>query len=143
MISDPVIFDIVPVPAARPRVTRWGTYYPKKYNEFRKGFTHLLEETELPPPRTMPCSLYLEFVCPRPAKPANDFPMGDIDNYIKSVLDSAQGKAWFADDKQIIHVQGFKRYAAKGEKPHIMMACDEWLDVEDALALAISMEALS
>lgn len=142
MISRPVIFDIVPVPAARPRVSRWGTYYPKKYNEFRKEFALLLEEAELPEPRTTPCEVYLEFVCPRPANPANPFPMGDTDNYIKSVLDSAQGKVWFADDKQVVKITGFKRYAAKGEQPHILMACDEWLDEDDALSHSVSLETL-
>ncbi len=141
--SNAFIFPIVPVPAARPRVGKWGTYYPKKYNVFRKEFADLLEETDLPEPRTLPCSVYLEFVCPRPAKPTNPFPIGDIDNYIKSVLDSTQGKGWFTDDKQVVSIQGFKRYAAKGEDPHIMMACDEWVDSEDALSDAISLEDIN
>jgi Holliday junction resolvase RusA-like endonuclease len=138
--GDGVVFNIAPVPAARPRVGKFGTYYPKKYNTFRAEFAKLIEATDLPTPRTTPCAVYLEFVCPSPKKPANPFPMGDTDNYIKSVLDSAQGKAFFADDKQVVKVTGFKRYAAKGEQPHIRMSCDEWIDTEDAMAHAISLE---
>ena len=34
-------FNISPVPAARPRVSRWSTYYPKKYTQFRKDEKHV------------------------------------------------------------------------------------------------------
>lgn len=135
-----VVFNIAPVPCPRPRIGRFGAYYPPKYNRFKKEFATLLENMKLPEPRTTPCSVYLEFVCHRPAKPANPFPIGDTDNYIKSVKDAVQGEAWFADDKQAVFVAGFKRYAAAGEEPHILMTCDEWLDYEDAMAHGIPLE---
>ena len=39
-------FNINPVPASRPRVTRWGTFYGKKYKEFKKEMSKLLVESE-------------------------------------------------------------------------------------------------
>ena len=43
-----VTFHVTPVPASRPRVTRWSTFYGKKYTEFKaameiaKGDIHCL-----------------------------------------------------------------------------------------------------
>lgn len=34
---------------------------------------------------------------------------GDIDNYMKLVLDALNGKAW-DDDRQVVEVEAFKRY---------------------------------
>lgn len=129
-----VVFNIDPVPAARPRVGKFGTYYPKKYANFRKEFEAMIEAADLPKPSVLPVPVYLEFVCKSPAKPANPYPMGDTDNYIKSVLDSMQGRAIFEDDKQVTLVTGFKRYAAKGERPHILMLVGEFTEgSEDVL----------
>ena len=35
-----------PVPASRPRVTRWGTYYGKNYTRWRKAADDLLKEAK-------------------------------------------------------------------------------------------------
>jgi Holliday junction resolvase RusA-like endonuclease len=116
-----VVFWIDPVPAARPRVGKFGTYYPKKYAEFRKKFEKMIEAADLPEPQVRPVPVYLEFVIKKPKKPVNVYPMGDTDNYEKAVLDSMQGRAFFEDDKQVTLITGFKRYCAKGEEPHILM----------------------
>lgn len=128
-----VDFGITPVPAARPRVGKFGTYYPSKYNKFRKEFGELLDSLDLPKPRVFPVAVYLEFVLPRPANPANPFPMGDKDNYEKAVYDALQGRAFFEDDKQVVFGAAFKRYAAKGEEPHITMLWGDMSGVEDVL----------
>ena len=127
------VFYIVPVPAARPRVTKWGTYYPKKYAEFRKEFARLLVRTGLPRAVLSPLEVNLEFVCRRPKNPTNSYPMGDLDNYVKAVLDSIQSKAWFKDDKQIQAIGAYKRYTRDDEVPHIVMLCGDYTESEDVL----------
>jgi Holliday junction resolvase RusA-like endonuclease len=106
-------------------VSKYGTYYPKTYATFRKEFGRMVEAAGLPTPGVAPVNVYLEFVRSKPTKPANSFPMGDIDNYIKSVLDSIQGHGIFEDDKFVQVVTASKRYVAKGEKPHITIVWND------------------
>ena len=42
-------FDINPVAAARPRVSRWSTYYPKKDTRFKKDKEALTSELNTTP----------------------------------------------------------------------------------------------
>jgi len=41
------------------------------------------------PPIDGPLAVGVECVCKRPAKPARGYPMGDVDNYAKGILDAA------------------------------------------------------
>jgi Holliday junction resolvase RusA-like endonuclease len=66
-------------------------------------------------PYDFPIQVLLEFGCKTPKNPANDYPVGDIDNYAKAVLDSCNG-AVFTDDKLIVDMWGSKYYS---EDPHI------------------------
>lgn len=93
----------------------------------------MVEKANLPAPEICPFSVYMEFVCTPPKKPANSFPRGDTDNYIKGVLDAVNGKGIFEDDKQVQLLTGFKRYAAPGEQPHIFMTWGEYSSNEDVL----------
>ena len=61
------------------------------------------------------------FVVHSPRKPANPYPLGDVDNYLKAIWDSLQGRAFFKDDKQIESVNAVKRYVVDGEEPHILI----------------------
>ena len=115
---------VAPVPAARPRVTRWGTYYPKRYtvwmrealdpdNQEWTGTNALL---------TGPLGVRCIHVMKRPAKPANPWPVGDVDNLAKGPLDvlTKTGRAW-KDDAQIVTLVSAKRYATATEKPHTLI----------------------
>jgi len=44
-----ITFDIDPIPASRPRVSRWSTYYPKRYTKFREKMKALTGELETTP----------------------------------------------------------------------------------------------
>ena len=58
-------------------------------------------------------------------------PRGDIDNFLKGVLDCITKSGMiYEDDKQITSLWGTKRYALPGEKPHI------WVGVWDSMGAA-------
>ena len=67
-----------------------------------------------------PVHVDVEFVCSKPKNPANPYPKGDIDNYIKAIWDGLNGKWGFGDDRQIVSVTALKRYQNPAEEePHI------------------------
>ena len=117
-----VVIPLSPVPASRPRIPRFGhAYYVGRYATFRKDFPKWLETVDLPPPLPKPAtfSVTLCVLCDRPKKPANAYPRGDVDNYIKAVLDQIQGNGWFEDDAQVTKLYVTKAYAEPGEPGRI------------------------
>ena len=118
-------FNINPVPASRPRVARWSTYYPKKYTKFKKDMKALTSELNQTPSDKLVC-VGLEFMIEIPKswskKKRNNYDNtycsnnADIDNYIKAILDSLNG-VFFIDDKQVVEVFARKMYS---KEPHIL-----------------------
>lgn len=126
--SDPIVsrqengwvidLPVTPVPAARPRVAKWGTYYPKSYEKFRKEADAALRPYQVDAPYDGPVILMVTFICSRPKNPSNPYPRGDIDNYEKAFYDAiTKAQCVWKDDAQITHVDAAKRYAAAGETP--------------------------
>jgi len=110
-----VFIGLAPVPASRPRVTRFGTYYSKTYKNWKdqaQGFFPKLFKVAEGSLR-----VELEVVCKRPQKPAGSVPTGDIDNYAKAALDAVNDAGLWGDDKQVVCLHAIKRYAAPGEDP--------------------------
>ena len=101
---------VEPVPASRPRVTRWGVYYGKRYTAFRKEVSEILGRTDLPKglPLAGPLKVYATFIIPKPKATKRLWPNGDLDNYLKT-LDSFNGVLW-KDDDQIIEFEAEKRF---------------------------------
>jgi Holliday junction resolvase RusA-like endonuclease len=105
-----VTFNIIPVPASRPRVTRWSTYYGKKYTNFKEEMLSLTSDIVFTP---LEGNIFaqLQFNVPIPkswTKKKKEAKNGaycdnhaDIDNYCKAILDSLNG-VYYEDDKQIV-----------------------------------------
>ena len=105
-----VIFYVAPVPASRPRVTRWSTFFPKKYTKYREAMKIATANTMFIP---FEGNLYaqLDFFIQIPkswSKKKKLHKQGkycdnnaDIDNYCKSILDSLNG-VYYEDDRQIV-----------------------------------------
>lgn len=60
----------------------------------------------------------VEFVCPRPKTTSRSNPRGDIDNYLKAILDVLTKKGYWHDDDQIVRCLASKRFAEGLEEPH-------------------------
>jgi len=61
-------------------------------------------------PNREPVALSLEFIFPRPNKPANPYPPIDLDKLLRACFDALTGII-YADDKQVVYVEMTKRYA--------------------------------
>ena len=103
-------FGIVPVPASRPRVGRWGTYYLPTYDNFRKDMAKIVATC----PKLMievPMKMGVVFKMPIPkswSKKKREELAGkycvsnmDLDNLEKALYDSLNGYL-IADDKYIV-----------------------------------------
>jgi|TARA_R110002096_G_scaffold25312_18_gene79230 Holliday junction resolvase RusA-like endonuclease len=107
-----------PVPASRPRVTRWGVYYGKRYTEFRRRGTEILAALDWSPalldllPLRGRLAIHVVFNVVRPRTSKLHSPIGDLDNYLKT-LDILNGVLW-SDDKQIEITLACKRFAEVG-----------------------------
>ena len=107
--------DIPPVVASRPRVTRWGTYYGKKYTQWRKDAEETIETSMST--ITDPCVVVVEQVVEKPKTSKLSFPRGDVDNYAKAPLDAMTKKDYWTDDNLILGMFASKRFAEPGETP--------------------------
>lgn len=112
-----ITFLIEPVPASRPRVTRWVTYYQPKYAQFKKDMESLLLKTK----KTLyeePLRIDLKFFFTMPkswskkkkAEYDGKYKMSipDMDNLEKAVYDSLNNHVWLDDSQVVDHrVQKF------------------------------------
>jgi Holliday junction resolvase RusA-like endonuclease len=108
--------ELAPVPASRPRTTKFGTYYTGPYKRWRKDADEAIPEAGVPFEGNL--NVTLDLVCHKPKTTKRDCPRGDIDNYIKAVLDALTKKGYWNDDDQIIHIYAHKRWPEPQEEPH-------------------------
>lgn len=106
------IFLIDPVPASRPRVSRYGTYYLPTYRNFKTDFQVLLKEDKVLK-NDGQLKVSINCVVRKPKTTERMYPIGDVDNYAKAVLDCLNGHMW-EDDDQIIDLNVTKQYGEEG-----------------------------
>ncbi len=112
-MSETYRFDICPVAASRPRVSKFGhAYFSGPYKAFKERCTGIV-----------PAALGVGFepilgrlrgnvecVVTRPKTTKLHSPRGDVDNFAKACLDAMNGRLW-DDDKQIEELTISKRWA--------------------------------
>ena len=113
------MFKISPVPASRPRVTKYGTYIAKTYAQYRKEMRKQIDGLSIKK-FTNPIYVETTFYMPIPKslsiKKRNLLNGtfcdvgGDMDNLLKALWDSLNGHA-YTDDKQIVWSQEKKIYS--------------------------------
>lgn len=108
-----------PVPASRPRVTRWGTFYLKTYSDWTAKAKKLLGAGNLTFHEKTPLFVVVESVSTKARTSKLTYPRYDVDNSAKAVLDVVtKVTGWWHDDDQIVLLTSSKRFAAKGEAAH-------------------------
>lgn len=112
-----LVLRLSPVAAARPRVSKWGTYYPAAYTNWKKAADKFVCEYEGPLIEG-PIALYIETICEVPKTSKLLIPRGDVDNYAKAAMDAmtASNKIW-KDDNQVVLLIASKRFAEEDEEP--------------------------
>ena len=112
---------INPVPASRARVTRWSTFFPKKYSQFKKDMETALGDVQMIPTKELiSCNIVFYVQIPKSwskkkklnAENSYCGNNSDIDNYIKATLDSLNG-VFFEDDKQVVRITAAKLYSSQ------------------------------
>ena len=112
-----IFYPVKPKSSPRQRVTKNVTYMPKDYTYWKNGLK-LLAKTKIKNPLESDIYLKIDFFFEIPkswsktkkeqAKWHNIKP--DIDNLIKSVMDSFNGVV-YKDDGQVVSIQARKQYA--------------------------------
>ena len=115
-------FNIPPVPASRARVTRWATFFPKKYQTFRDDFKQLLQHHKKDIHQGtlyVRLDFHVQMAKSWSKKKKEEHNKqycdnnADIDNYIKAALDSLEGH-YYENDNQIVMIRGRKFWAEEG-----------------------------
>lgn len=107
-------------------MSRWATYYPKPYEQWRKDFARLFPWQSSRAALCGPLVVSLVFVCAVPrsySKTEREAALrgmvhckvGDTDNCAKSVLDALTKSGVWQDDKQVDELHVVKRYGATDE----------------------------
>ncbi len=125
----------LPVPKGRPRVTRYGTYTPKRTQDYEKRVLEAwFTQSGVKMPEGVPLALLVMVFFPVPqswSKKKRAASLGrphisrpDLDNIVKSVTDALNGEA-FPDDSAIAIINAHKAYAEEG---HVFVAITEVRD---------------
>ena len=131
------VFKIDAVPASRPRVSKYGTYYLPTYRAFKKQMEELVAKDRDQFIRHQgPLSVIVLCAVQKPKTTKRDYPVGDVDNYAKAVLDSLNGILW-EDDIQITELTVRKCYCAD-DQPFIYVEVKDGIEVQSSLSADVS-----
>ena len=116
-VSNDVRYLLLPTeprPASRPKVTKYGTYFGRPYTIFRQTSQPYADAYNERPPIKGPVVILIEIVCTKPKTGKLLHPRGDVDNYVKGVMDvmTKSNKFW-NDDVQVVALNAYKRYTDK------------------------------
>ena len=109
-----IVLPLNPVPASRPRVTRYGTYYGKKYTAWMKAAAESLGEIKEVFPKGQHLKVEVQIAVEKPRTSKLTTPRGDIDNYLKAILDALTKTGIWNDDDQITILEATKEFKADG-----------------------------
>lgn len=113
-----LVFPFDPVPASRPKVSRWGVYYGKTYKAWKEAAEKHLPAGELDLAPTDPVLVVVVAIQKRAKTSKAAFPNGDVDNYAKGPMDVVtKATGYWHDDKQVMWLLSGKRFAQPGEEP--------------------------
>lgn len=111
---------ITPIPAPRPRFSKYGTYNPAKYTNYKKALAMHLKALDLAKIQGGPLSLCVRFYLPIPASLSkkkrleldgkDHIKKPDLDNLLKAFKDSANEILW-SDDSQVSNTYSSKEYS--------------------------------
>ena len=115
-----VIFDISgrPVPASRPKVTKFSTYYPKAHTAYAEYLRQVLLTI---PSFITDKPVEVRLLCVMPRYKGSDHPVyrADVDNLAKLPMDCmTKAQRFWKDDDLIVNLVAMKRFAREGEEPH-------------------------
>jgi len=111
-------FPFDPVPASRPRVSKWGTYYGKTYKAWKEHAERYVAHGSLRLDVAARLLVMIQAVVRRPKTSKLVTPRGDIDNYAKGPLDViTKAGGYWVDDCQVVCLIASKRFADKDEQP--------------------------
>lgn len=124
---DSLSFDLTgkaPTPASRPKVGKFGVYYPKAHTAHKNYLDDVLKGVS-GWTYTGAVAVYFLFVMPRYKTSGHPVHRADVDNLAKLPMDCMTQcktdddtpKFWF-DDDLVVALTTMKRFAAEDEEPH-------------------------
>lgn len=97
-------------------MTRFGTYYTKPYETWMADCQkQMAAQITVPLKGNLWCAV--EILCAKPKTGKLELPRGDLDNFVKGVLDGGTKAGVWGDDGQIEFLLTTKRYTRLGEEP--------------------------
>ena len=121
------VFNVNPIAASRPRVSKWGAYYTGPYKKFKIEAAKTVMDTLGPEWEPLEGNLRTEvfIYVTKPKRTKLDYPKADIDNYLKAIFDCLNGKLW-VDDKQVVVVHATKAWTNPNEEGYFIMRVEEF-----------------
>lgn len=116
------------VACPRPRVTKHGVYYPKRYTEFKKQCVDYLQKLGIKMKYDQFLHIDYTIVMKRIYQMSvKQYGSGrvykatrpDLDNFVKSLNDCMQEAGVIADDSQVVSFKAAKYYGSTSEDPVI------------------------
>jgi Holliday junction resolvase RusA-like endonuclease len=128
-----------PIPASRPRVTRFGVYFGKRYTQYRKQAHVTIEEAigKAKAEGILPIDSYLIisqlFEIQKPKTSKLEFPLPDLDNLNKALWDALQSHGVIKDDRQVLASIETKRWTTTQPQTHIIIQTVTSSDINHAM----------